>query len=206
MNCRNKLTWFAPLALLALLFGSNGSAAEDLHVEAWRAGRAIVVEARATVTASPDLIWTTLTDYDHLAEFIPGMSASRLIERRGAAAIVEQQGAARFLIFSYGIDIIVESIEYPPNLIEIHVVSGNLRQLDGAYRLLPGDQPGRWALTWSGLIEPILPVPSSVAVSLMRRNVEAQFSGMIAEIERRQAAANIALAAPDSTAKRLESW
>ncbi len=205
MSWRNNRRWRSALAgLLAVLFCSHASAAADLIVEAKRSGGAVAVEAQVTLEAPPELIWSTLTDYDHLAEFIPGMNQSRLIGRHGPAAIVEQHGKAGFLIFSYGIDVVVESTEYPPNLIEIRVVSGNLRQLDGAYQLSPGDQPGTWVLTWSGLIEPTLPVPSFLTVSLMRSNVEAQFSGMIAEIERRWAASRLALAAHGNPPKRLE--
>jgi hypothetical protein len=168
-----------------MLASAGAVGADDLVVQAKRAGHAVAVEARATLTAPSELIWATLTDYDHLAEFIPGLRTSRLIGRRGPAAIVEQHGEAGFLIFSYGIDVTVESAEYPPDLIRIHVISGNLRQLDGAYRLAQGEREGTWLLTWSGVIEPSLPVPSFVAVGLMRSNVEAQFSGMVDEIERR---------------------
>jgi ribosome-associated toxin RatA of RatAB toxin-antitoxin module len=196
--------------LLAVLAGTlicaGAIAADDLTVEAKRAGHAVAVEARATLTAPADLIWSTLTDYDHLSEFIPGMRASRIIGRRGPAAIVEQQGDAGFFIFSYSIDVVVESAEYPPNLIEIHVVSGNLRRLDGAYRLRPGEQDGTWVLSWSGLIEPTLPVPSFLSVGVMRRNVAAQFSGMVAEIERRQAASKLARASRSSLLRAAAVW
>ncbi len=173
--------------LLTVLGCANANAAQDLTVEAKRSGSAVAVEARVTLKAPVELIWATLTDYDHLSEFIPGMNESRMIDRRGPAAIVEQHGEAAFLVFSYGIDVVVESAEYPPDRIEIHVLSGNLRRLDGAYRLRPGDEAGTWLLSWSGLVEPALPVPSFLTVGLMRRNVEAQFSGMVAEIEKRLA-------------------
>jgi len=189
MTWNAKTLWFSGLklsSLMAALMCGNANGAEDLTVEAKRAGRAVSVEARATLTAPLELIWGTLTDYDHLAEFVPGMRTSRTIGRRGPAAIVEQEGEAGFLIFSYTINVVVASAEYPPNLIELHVLSGNLRQLDGGYRITGGEAAGTWVLTWSGLIEPSLPVPSFLSVGLMRRNVEAQFAGMVAEIERRQ--------------------
>ena len=192
--------------LAGVLFCSATSAADDLTVQAKRAGHAVAVEARATLTAPADLIWSTLTDYDHLSDFIPGMRASKIIGRRGPAAIVEQQGDAGFLIFSYAINVVVESAEYPPNLIEIHVVSGNLRQLDGAYRLTAGEEGGTWVLSWSGLIEPTLPVPSFLTVDLMRRNVEAQFSGMVAEIERRQTAPEVAEASRSEPLVSAAAW
>ena len=182
-----RFSSFKFLSLIVVLIFGKANGAEDLTVEATRAGHAVSVEARVTLTAPPDLIWETLTDYDHLAEFVPGMRVSRTIGRRGATAIVVQEGDAAFLIFSYAINVVVESAEYPPNLIELHVLSGNLRRLDGRYRIAEGAEAGTSVLTWSGLIEPSLPVPSFLSVGLMRRNVEAQFAGMVAEIERRQA-------------------
>ena len=186
IGIRARLIWLVSAAA-AVFVCAGASAADDLVVEAKRAGHAVRVAARATLKVPAGLIWATLTDYDHLADFIPGLNASRLIGRRGPAAIVEQHGEAGFFLFSYGIDVVVKSSEFPPDLIEIRVVSGNLRQLTGAYQLVPGEQAGTWLLTWSGLIEPSLPVPSIVAVGLMRSNVQAQFRGMINEIERRWA-------------------
>ena len=189
-------TWYAPwqVCFIWLLAGAatafacaSARGADDLMVKAEQAGHAVSVQAKAILTAPRDLIWSTLTDYDHLADFIPGISASRVIDRRGPTAIVEQRGEAAFFIFKYGIDVVVESVEYPPDHIEIRVVSGNLRQLEGAYQLGPGKKVGTWLLTWSGLIEPSLPLPSFIAVALMRNNVQAQFRGMINEIERRWA-------------------
>ena len=207
--------WRRPLrvCLIRFLAGAatafacvHAHGADGLMVDAKQAGHAVRVHAKAMLNASRDLIWSTLTDYDHLADFIPGISSSRVIDRRGRAAIVEQHGEATFFIFNYGIDVVVESAEYPPDLIEIRVVSGNLRQLEGAYQLLPGEKTGTWLLTWSGLIEPVLPLPSFVAVALMRNSVQAQLRGMINEIERRRG--QISSVRPDSINRqvKLTSW
>ena len=47
--------------------------AQDAAVDAEVQGNALVINAHATIRAPLPLIWHTLTDYDHLAEFIPGM-------------------------------------------------------------------------------------------------------------------------------------
>ena len=71
------------LACWALLLGAAAAhAAEDLLVEATRKGAYIEVRARATIDAPLSVIWTTLTDYDRLSEFIPGMKRSRVTSRR----------------------------------------------------------------------------------------------------------------------------
>jgi carbon monoxide dehydrogenase subunit G len=174
-------------ALLGAIFLGAVHAATDFSVRAERRESAVHVVARATLDAPLELVWSTLTDYDHLGEFIPGIATSRLLEYRGRAAIVEQHGAARFLFVSIPIDVTVESVEFPRERIEIHVLKGNLRRLDGGYRieLLPS---GALVLHWNGLIEPGPPLPPIVGELALRRQVERQFAGMVREIERRESA------------------
>jgi hypothetical protein len=162
--------------------------ADQVSIEATGRGTAVAIVARATIKAPYALIWQTLTDYDHLSDFIPGMVKSRVIERHGSAAIVAQTGKAAILFFSYPIEVVVESLEKPPNFIGIRVLKGNLKQLDGGYRIeRTGDKDDEAVLHWSGLIEPSLPVPLFITVPLMRANISDQFNGMVKEIERREA-------------------
>jgi hypothetical protein len=175
---------------IAILLASSlraAAAGDAVTVEAARRGDAVAVAARATLHAPLPLIWQTLTDYDHLAEFIPGMKQSRVIGRRGSAAIVEQSGEAGFLVFKYPIDVIVESDEHAPTTIAIRVLAGNLKRLEGGYRLekSPGDED-EFVLSWEGVIEPDISLPMFISVPLLRANVAEQFVGMVKEIEHRE--------------------
>jgi hypothetical protein len=161
-------------------------AADDLSVVASRHGGAVQIDAHATLAVPFEVMWSTLTDYDNLSRFIPGMARSRLLGYRGAAAIVEQQGAASFLFVSLPIDVVVESLEQPPLAIQIRVLKGNLRRLDGSYLIEPLG-PGRYVLHWHGRIEPDYPLPPLLGEIVLRKNIEAQFHGMVREIERRAA-------------------
>jgi ribosome-associated toxin RatA of RatAB toxin-antitoxin module len=162
--------------------------AEQVSVEASRQGAAVAIEARATIKAPYALIWQTLTDYDHLSEFIPGMITSHVVERRGSAAIVEQTGKAGFLFFTYPIEVVVESREEPPAFIGMRVLKGNLKQLDGGYRIeRAGYKDDEFVLRWSGIIEHPVSLPFFITVPLMRANISDQFRAMVKEIERREA-------------------
>ena len=178
------------LALLPLLSCTvvAAHAAAQVVVQAQRQGDAVQVQAQATVKAPHELIWQTLTDYNHLAEFVPGITKSRVLQRHGNQITVEQVGEARLWFFTYIIDVVVESTEHQPRTIGIRVVKGNLKQLNGGYQLeqVTGKE-GEFLLTWSGVIEPAIPVPVIIAVPLMRASISEQFAGMVREIERRQA-------------------
>ena len=163
-------------------------AAEPLLVQAHRQGDAVQVQAQALIRAPHDLIWNTLTDYDHLAEFVPGISRSQLLHRSGRTSTVEQVGKARLWFFTYRIEVVVESTERPPNVIGIHMIKGNLRQLEGSYQLDKVDgKDNEFLLHWSGVIEPAISLPLAIAVPLMRASIAEQFTGMVNEIERREA-------------------
>lgn len=164
-------------------------AAQDVSVTTKSNGRTVRISAQATLQVPHALIWETLTDYAHLSDFIPGMKRSRLMERRGDTAVVEQIGSAHFLAFTHAIKVVVESIEHHPSAIGIRIVRGNLKQLDGQYEIESLGERG-YVLRWVGIIEPELPLPGFVSAPLLRTNIADQFLGMVHEIERRHALRN----------------
>ena len=176
----------AAFSCLLLLWSAGAArAAEEISVDATRRDDALEVVCRAMLDAPLDLVWRTLTDYDRLAEFIPGMRRSRLIERRGAVAVVEQSGEAGFLFLRFPIEVTLASTESPPYALEVSMLKGNLKRLEGAYRIEP-QGGGRILLTWTGIVE-ALSLPPLLGEMVMRSNIEDQFRGMVREIERRDA-------------------
>ena len=147
------------------------------------------VHAFAEFDANPTTIWSTLTDYNRLEEFVPGIQSSRLLERLGNQVRVSQKGAAKLAFFSFPIDVVLVCTEAEPFRIDVRVESGNLKRLEGGYLIvpLPDKGPLRHRLEWKGLIEPEDALPPVIGLLVMRRNMEAQFDGMVREILRRQA-------------------
>ena len=195
--------------LLLLVFSPLAMAASDLDVAATRNGERIEVRARATIQAPLALVWSTLTDYERLPEFIPGLKKSRVISRVGATTTIEQSGEARFLFMSIPIDVTLESTERPPN-IDVRRIAGRLRYLQGRYETeVSGADPAQVHLRWVGAITPEAELPPLIGELLMRLSIEQQFTGMVNEIERREALRQNALApgarAPAQPASR-SSW
>jgi len=189
-NFRNL---FRLICASLLLQVQVAAAVTDFSITAVPSGSAVSINARATISAPYALIWSTLTDYNHLSEFIPGMHSSKVVMRRGPTAIVEQRGEAGFFIFTQGINAVVASTEYPPERIEIRIIRGNIKQLSGHYQVDRGGKEDVWVLRWIGLIEPDLSLPRFLGVPLIRSNIEDQFRGMVDEIERRENARRAAV-------------
>jgi carbon monoxide dehydrogenase subunit G len=177
------------LACCLVALGSmEAYAADDFSVEAIRKGEFIEIRAQATIDAPLSLIWTTLTDYERLPEFIPGLKKSKVTSRRGSTVVVEQSGEARFLIFSFPIEVTLESLERPPSSIQVRALAGNFRHFEGAYHVSTEPGGARSVLRWTGSIIPDVAVPPLIGEVVMRIRIEDQFSGMVQEIERRESA------------------
>jgi ribosome-associated toxin RatA of RatAB toxin-antitoxin module len=182
------------LGLLALtaaliLCTSVARSADQISVTTSREGDAVRVHARAIVHAPREVIWQTLTDYENLPRFIPGMEKSRVLRRDGNVAVVEQVGGTSLLFFTFPLHVVVRAEEDHPRMLRIRLVSGNLKQLESVYRIETiegGDQ--QFLLRWTAMMEADLPIPLFVAIRLVRKDAQEQFAGIVGEIERRERA------------------
>jgi ribosome-associated toxin RatA of RatAB toxin-antitoxin module len=175
-----RLLWLVVLGAAAAAFARPA----EVSVIAIPQDAGVQVTARALVRAPAELIWQTLTDYDHLSEFVPGMVSSHVVSHQGSQLIIEQKGGAHLWFFSYPIRVTVTSTEHPYEGIDVRLLQGNLRRLEGSYRIEP--QPdGTTELSWTGMIEPDSPLPAFISNPILRRSISEQFTGMVREIERR---------------------
>jgi hypothetical protein len=139
---RHLITWCAGLVLTSALSTTAGGvlAGEVISVQARRQGSAVQVTTQAIVRAPQELIWQTLTDYDHLAEFVPDLISSRVIERQGSTVTVEQAGKAHLWFFTYAIDVLqwsglIEPALPVPTAVTLPLLRGNIaRQFEGMVR------------------------------------------------------------------------
>jgi ribosome-associated toxin RatA of RatAB toxin-antitoxin module len=175
--------------MLLVAAGGGAMAAEDLRVEAERRGDGVEVRARAFIAAPPALVWRVLTDYERLPEYVPGIAKSRVRERHGNHLRLEQSGEARFLLFSFPIEVHLQVTEAPPDTIVSRSVGGNLRRMHGRYDLRVDPARRGVTLVYAGLIEPDFDLPPLVGVAALRSMAEDQFRAMVSEIERLAAAA-----------------
>src|SRR4051812_17526922 len=120
MHLRSLACW------LVVFSAGTAHGAGEVTVEAIRKGEFIEVQAKVTIEAPVAIVWGTLTDYERLPEFIPGLRKSRLVSRRGTSVVVEQSGEARFLMFTFPIEVTLEAIEHPRSAIKVRALSGNL--------------------------------------------------------------------------------
>ena len=85
---------------------------DAVKVSVERTGKRFDAEAVLDLPADAATIWQTITDYEALPDFMPGIRSCRILEReRGVdgreCLVVEQKGEFRFLGFAQPMTVVV---------------------------------------------------------------------------------------------------
>ena len=176
-----RRTIFPALWLVLLVLPATGAATE-ISVQTTRHGDSFEVEAVAEIEADVLDAWKVLTDYDRLAEFIPGMRESRVVSRDGSSVVIDQRGEASLLFFTFPMSVRLAIEEYPNDRIVSNAISGNFKELHGVYLLEVRDVGLR--LRYEGKFTPDFGVPPLIGTLVVRSTVERRFIAMVREIEK----------------------
>jgi ribosome-associated toxin RatA of RatAB toxin-antitoxin module len=147
-------------------------------------GRVYQVSARGEVAANPAAVWRILTDYDRMAEFVPDLHSTRVLERRGDQAIVEQRGVAHFLFFRREIRLLVQVREQPMSQIDISLVDGDMTVYNCVWRLVPVPETGGTRVVYSGVLAPKFYVPAMLGANLIRADLARMMAAVLARLDR----------------------
>lgn len=158
---------------------------ENLTIEVGRDGDFITVVASAQLKADPHIAWEVLSNYDDLARFIPDMRSSRVLKRDADGLVVEQKGELGFLFFRRAIEVTMAVSEEPQRRIDARAISGNMKNMEARYELLPSEKGLK--LAYYGRFVPDFFLPPLIGIPIVRRSLERRFRAMAEEIERRDA-------------------
>ena len=171
-------------AALLLLLAAGTANGQKISVEAHRDGDAVLVEARAHLTADAHLAWEVLTGYDQYARFVPDLTSSQILLRSGNTVIVEQRGVAGFFLFRFPLEVRLVVTEQPYEQVAAQAIAGNFKEMSGLYRLVPEGEELRF--TYTGRLVPAFGLPPLIGTTAVRIAVERQFTALVREILRRE--------------------
>lgn len=174
-------------AAAAALLPPRPAAAQEVSVETVREGEFIKVSATAQMQVDRRIAWDVLSDYDHLAEFIPDMLSSRVVLRNADGILVEQKGEIGFLFFRQPLEVTLAVFEQPPRRIVARGVAGNVREMEARYELQSSQDGVK--LSYFGRFIPEFFLPPIVGMAIVRSSMERKFRAMVDEILRRDALA-----------------
>jgi carbon monoxide dehydrogenase subunit G len=147
-------------------------------------GDEFLIRAQSEVEADGAAIWSTLSDYDHQARFIPGMSSSRTVSRTGAQAVVEQKGSAGLGPLRQRFTVLLAVSEEMNQSISASGIGGDFRCFKSRYEIVSlGSHRAR--IIYQATLVPGMPIPPIVGLLAMRSMIGTQFDAVLEEIRRR---------------------
>lgn len=144
------------------------------------------IRSSGTVKAAPAAVWRILTDYNHLADYLPNLTSTRVVSRDGDRVIVEQLGVARFLFFSQPIRLLVQVNERAPDRIDIGLIEGDMKVYRASWELSPLAGASGTRVVYSATIVPKFDVPGIVGTSVVKRDVARMMASALLRLDRRE--------------------
>lgn len=171
---------------LVLLFTLATFAAESpiRQVDVVRAGHAYVVDAVIYAPVPPAIAWAVLTDFDHMADWVPNVRGSRVVGRSGEVATVEQHGVVRagLLRFPYASLRAIDTSA--PLTIRSRQIEGSMRRFDSTMRLAAEREGTR--LAYHVELVPGVLAAGLLSETMLEREIGEQFTAIVAEMQRRR--------------------
>jgi len=159
----------------------------DIAVSVVRRGEMIDVDVEFLVAATPLEVWSVLTDYDHMAEFVSNVSMSRILRQADEKVEVAQTSRLGIGPFEFKFDNVREIELVPLREIRSTVVRGDMASSAFTTRLTP--EGGVTRLTNRGRFLPGRWIPPIIATAVLESELRKQFGEYRAEILRRKALA-----------------
>jgi hypothetical protein len=145
------------------------------------------IQAVALVDADAEVVWATLTDYDRLPRFVPGMTLSRVVSApRARPRLIEQKGEGGLLALVLPDHVVLAMDERPPAWIGFRSVSGWVTSLRGEWRIEGSRRPVR--LVYRAHVVPLLPPPPALTDGYVQQEIRLRLDAVAREAERRMAA------------------
>lgn len=180
-------------AVLALLAASALRAApigspDDIAVTVRKDGDAVLVSVDCPVRAQRAIVWSVLTDYDHMAGYVTNLQVSEVRAREGDTLQVYQSGRAQRGLISVSFENVREIRLVPQQEIRSHMISGTLRSSEFTTRIV--DDGNELHVLNSGRFVPNMWVPPLIGPAVIEAETRKQFEEIRAEILRRSALAS----------------
>jgi ribosome-associated toxin RatA of RatAB toxin-antitoxin module len=147
---------------------------------------------RVLITASTDVVWQVLTDYNNFPRFLPDVTESKLLETKGNRKVFEQINQVKTFIFSTKAKVRIAVNEFYPSQIAFQLVNGDLDSLDGVWLLepvspYPSAPSDRVLITHKVIVQPNGNTTRGIFYDIYEKTLEATLDAIKIEAEERSA-------------------
>jgi ribosome-associated toxin RatA of RatAB toxin-antitoxin module len=134
-------------------------------------------------------LWSVLTDYERLHEFIPNLASSRLLWRDGDRVALEQVGTQQFCGFRFSARVQLELLEQPAEgMLCFRMLQGDFRCFRGVWKLTP--EAGCTRLLYDLTVQGKPGMPIGLIEQRLQQDLANNVRGVQQEALRRETASN----------------
>ena len=183
-NAAYPLLFAIALAMIPAAARAAPLDTQDIAVAVERDGEAIEVNVDLVVPATPQEVWDVLTDYDHMAEFVSNVVASRIIHREEDKIEVAQTSRLAFGLLELKFDNVREIEFVPSREIRSKLIRGDMKA--SAFTTNVAAEGNATRITNHGRFIPGRWIPPLIGTALLEAETRKQFAEFRAEILRRK--------------------
>lgn len=141
------------------------------------------LEAEVRAPHEKRKVWNALTDYDHLARYIPNLASSKAVQR-GEHLELEQLGQVKFLIFRIKEPVTFNVVQnFEAGTIDQRAVRGKFKKFEQHWTL--SGSTGVTFISYRAEVQPSMRLPQWLVKRQIRRSVEESFGALLLELGRR---------------------
>ncbi|WCJ37722.1 Polyketide cyclase / dehydrase and lipid transport protein [Euphorbia peplus] len=158
----------------------------EVQVISWRERK---IKAHITVYTDLLPLWTALTDYERLADFIPNLVSSGTIPCPHPGRIwLEQRGFQRALYWHIEARVVLDLQEFPISATnhELHfsMVDGDFKKFEGKWSLISGTRPGTTILAYELSVIPRFNFPTIFLERIISSDLPVNLQAVACRAER----------------------
>jgi len=141
-------------------------------------GRQRQISARVQIPHPVEKVWQVLTDYDHLADFIPSLAKSQKIEHPQGGIRLEQVGTQSLLKFKFCAKVVLDMVEQFPHQLDFQMVEGDFKKFFGSWILQPTADGSSTELCYTVCVLPPLSMPISIIEGRLKSSLVLNLSAI----------------------------
>jgi ribosome-associated toxin RatA of RatAB toxin-antitoxin module len=107
-------------------------------------------------------VWQVITDYEHLADFVPNLTSSKRLPDSTGRIRLEQIGSQCFLKFKFCARVVLHMSENFPHELGFTMEEGDFRKFEGAWKLQTSDDAQSTQLSYDLCVKPPRAMPAAL--------------------------------------------
>ncbi|MEB3230316.1 MAG: SRPBCC family protein [Leptolyngbyaceae bacterium] len=141
-------------------------------------GRRRQISATVQIPHGIEKVWTILTDYENLADFIPSLKQSRRLEHPANGIRIEQIGSESLLKIKFCARVVLDMVESFPHSLSFEMVEGDFKMFCGEWQLQPIEGDAATELTYTLRVWPSRLMPVSLIEKRLGQGLRANLSAI----------------------------